>query len=78
MKKFLVLIVVLSSITGTTYSNIRFASIFGDRMVLQRQVDVPIWGTAEKGEKIALTFAEQTVFTTADDGGKWMAHLAPM
>ena len=33
------------------------ALIFSDQMVLQRDVAVPVWGRAEPGEQVTVTFA---------------------
>ncbi len=54
------------------------ASIFGHNMVLQREIPVPVWGTAAPGEEIAVAIAGQEVKAVADASGKWMAKLAPL
>lgn len=56
----------------------KLSSIFGDNMVLQRGVPVPLWGWAAPAEKIAVTFAGQTVRGAADDAGQWRVTLAPL
>ena len=58
--------------------NFRVASIFGDNMVLQRQVEVPIWGWAKPGEQVQVTARDQRMVTTADATGKWQLRLKPM
>jgi sialate O-acetylesterase len=45
--------------------------------VLQRDKPVPVWGTADVGEKITVSFAGQSVSTHADNSGKWRVVLAP-
>ena len=50
-------------------------AIFGDNMVLQREMPVPIWGTASPGEAATITFAGQTKATKADDKGNWQVKL---
>lgn len=52
--------------------------IFGDRMVLQRERAVPIWGTAEPGEKVTVAFAGQVQATIAGPDGRWRVSLAPL
>jgi sialate O-acetylesterase len=59
-------------------SEIRFAGIFTDHAVLQREVAAPIWGWGDPGEEVTLTFAGQTKTTKGDDKGKWMICLDPM
>ncbi len=52
-------------------ADVALPAIFSDHMVLQRDVRVPVWGTASPGEKITVEFAGQSVVTTAADDGKW-------
>ncbi|OYX82387.1 MAG: hypothetical protein B7Y83_14960 [Flavobacteriales bacterium 32-34-25] len=47
-------------------------------MVLQQQKKVPVWGTATAGEKITVTFANQTKTTVTDKSGNWSIKLNPM
>ncbi len=47
-------------------------------MVLQRDVPVPVWGRAEPGERVCVSFAGQEVSTTADEAGDWQVSLEPM
>jgi len=54
------------------------AQIFTDHMVLQRDMPVRIWGTANANEPITVTFAGQSCQTTADTNGSWSVKLAPM
>ncbi|MEI8086712.1 MAG: sialate O-acetylesterase [Paludibacter sp.] len=52
-------------------------SLFSDNAVFQRAVEVPIWGTADNGEKITVEFNGQKVETVAENG-KWMLKLKAM
>lgn len=52
--------------------------LFSDRMVLQREMPVSVWGKADPGEKVQVRFVGQVVEATADADGKWRAQLAPM
>ena len=54
------------------------APIFTDNMVLQREMNVPIWGKADPGENVTVKFADQTLSTVAGQDGKWMIKLAPL
>lgn len=57
---------------------LQLGSPFVDDAILQRQMDVPVWGWAEPGQDIVVTFAGQTRKTTTGDDGKWMVTLDPM
>ncbi|HEY8665132.1 MAG TPA: sialate O-acetylesterase [Tepidisphaeraceae bacterium] len=59
-------------------ADVRLNPLFSDNMVLQRDMMLPIWGTAAPGENFTLTFGEQTAKVTADDSGAWRAELAAM
>src|SRR5260370_20229283 len=52
----------------------RLPAIFSDNMVLQQGVRVPIWGWADDGEEITVTFRGQTAKVKAHEG-KWMVKL---
>jgi sialate O-acetylesterase len=51
------------------------APLFTDNAVLQREKPVPVWGRADAGEKVSVTFAGSTVATTADAAGRWRVDL---
>ncbi len=46
-----------------------------DGMVLQQKMDVNIWGAADKGEKVTVSFRGKTASATADDHGRWKVSL---
>lgn len=54
------------------------ATIFGDRMVLQQHIQVPIWGTAKPNKEIKISFAGKVQKGKADPAGKWLIHLPEM
>lgn len=51
--------------------------LFTSGAVLQRDIKLPIWGTAADGEKVTIQFAGQRVSTQASQG-KWLIHLQPL
>lgn len=59
-------------------AEVALASLFTDGAVLQRDKPLPIWGTADAGEKITVTFAGQTRAATAATDGRWLAMLDPL
>ncbi len=63
-------------------AKVRMAVPFADGMVLQRDRAVPVWGTADAGEKVTVTFNGPTMKrvaeTTADADGKWRVDLGAM
>ena len=57
-------------------AEVKPANIFTEYMVLQRDVKVPVWGTAQPGEVVNMVMGDQHVTATADAGGKWRVDLA--
>lgn len=53
-------------------ANVQVASVFSSHMVLQRDKRVPVWGWADPGEQVSITFNKQTKKATAAADGKWM------
>ncbi len=53
-------------------------SLFTDHAVLQREVPVPVWGTAEPAAKVMVTFGGQEKSAMADKDGKWSVKLDPL
>lgn len=76
MKKFLTTAALLSA--SALYAHVKVATVFSDNMVLQRDAVVPVWGSADAGEKVTVTFAGQKVSAVAGKNGKWLVRLAPM
>jgi sialate O-acetylesterase len=53
-------------------------AIFGDNMVLQQQMPVPVWGWAAPGTPVTVTFAGQTRTARADAAGQWRVQLGKL
>jgi sialate O-acetylesterase len=59
-------------------ANVTLSGLFADHMVLQRELPVSVYGTAEPGEKVAVAFAGQKKSVTAGSNGQWSVKLDPM
>ena len=59
-------------------ADVRLPAVFGDHMVMQRQMPLPVWGWADPGEEVRVEFAGQTAEATANDAGEWKTELAPL
>lgn len=57
---------------------LELGSPFVDGAVLQREKPVRVWGWAEKGERVTVTFAGQARTGVAGADGRWEAVLTPM
>jgi sialate O-acetylesterase len=49
--------------------------LFSDHMVLQRDADIRVWGSADPGEKISVSLAGSTKAVNADGQGRWKIDL---
>ena len=59
-------------------AEVRLPDILGDSMVLQQNRKVPIWGTAEPGETVTVTFQKQKLTVVAGANGSWRVDLKPL
>ncbi len=48
-------------------------ALCSDGMVLQQKTSAKVWGTADKGEAVTVTFRDKKSTATADDAGNWVA-----
>lgn len=56
-------------------AEVRLPKIFGDSMVLQRDKPIPVWGWANKNEKITITFHDKVKTIKAGKDGLWKLLL---
>lgn len=54
---------------------LKLPSVFGDHMVLQRDMPVPVWGWGTSGESISVQFGDQSQTTQVGADSKWMVKL---
>jgi hypothetical protein len=59
------------SVTAAAHEN-GLPVIIDNKMVLQRETQAPIWGWADAGEEVTVTFAGQKQTATVGKDGKWM------
>ena len=68
----------LAVISSVLQAEVKLACPFADGMVLQRDREVPVWGTADAGEQVKVMFADAEVSATADADGRWKVLLPAM
>ena len=71
----LVLGAVLASCPNRVAADVKLPPVLSSHMVLQRDMAVPIWGSAAPGEKVTVKFRAQEKTTEADQSGKWSVKL---
>ena len=79
MRRLAIMCSVLSFwLCGWAQTEVKVAEAFSSHMVLQREKPVNVWGVADAGEKVKVSFGKQTVTTTADADGQWRVTLKAM
>ena len=61
-----------------TDAKVKLPALISDGMVLQREQPVKIWGTADAGESVSVTFMKKKYAATADNNGHWSVTLPSM
>jgi sialate O-acetylesterase len=75
--KFNILVTFLFSFSFIWNANadVKLPEIFSSNMVLQQGIEIPVWGWADQGERVSVTFNGQTIRTRATREGKWRVNL---
>ncbi|MFD1257811.1 sialate O-acetylesterase [Mucilaginibacter terrae] len=76
-KKTLLLLVTGLTVL-TAQGTIRLPQLVGNHMVLQRNKPVNVWGWANAGEKVTITFKSHVYNATTAQNGKWKVRLPQM
>lgn len=76
MKYKLALLIALACLFSLqAEAKVKLPAVLSDGMVLQRERPIKIWGTADAGEDVTVTFKKKKYTTRADDNGKWLVTL---
>ncbi|MCB9495516.1 MAG: carbohydrate-binding protein [Fibrobacteria bacterium] len=59
-------------------ANLATGKVFGNHMVLQRDVPIPVFGTGTAGEAVTVTLGSATAQGTTDARGSWKVSLPAM
>jgi sialate O-acetylesterase len=58
-----------------SYAQITLPKVFGDSMVLQRDIAIPVWGNAVPGTTVVAQLGKIRAAAKADSKGKWMIRF---
>ena len=75
LRQVTVVVLVLAGLAAVARAEVMPAGVFGDHMVLQRGVALPVWGWAGPGEAVTVTLGGQTRTATAAACGKWSVRF---
>jgi len=64
---------------GIVFAELRLPALISDGMVLQRDMEICIWGWAEPGELITVSgsWQNEELIATADMDGQWLLKMEP-
>ncbi|MDA1065474.1 MAG: hypothetical protein O3C43_03120 [Verrucomicrobia bacterium] len=74
----LILGTALLSTNASGDASLTVAPVFGDHMVLQRGMKLPVWGTAEPGSRVTVNFGKQNKKAKTKADGQWSVVLSSM
>ena len=74
----IVLAAYIMVLSPAALADVTVPTIFGDNMVLQRDVQLPVWGQAAANEKVTVSICGSKASTTADKDGAWSVTLAAL
>ena len=77
MKKLALLVFSLFPLAGFSTAAVRLPALLSDRMVIQRELPVRVWGWADPGEEVSVAFRGQEASAAADGAGRWEVYLKP-
>ncbi len=65
-------------VSSAVQADITLPGLFSDHMVLQRDMALPIWGTAQPGEQVTVTVGDRKASVRANEEGDWQVKLDPL
>ncbi|MVN90048.1 sialate O-acetylesterase [Mucilaginibacter aquatilis] len=78
MRRSVFATIIFIALNVAANGQVKLASIFTSNMVLQQQMDVPIWGWDKPGKPVSVTTSwnNKTYKTVTDNAGKWKVKVA--
>ena len=77
-KLLAVALLALLALPATCWAALSVPTLFSNDAVLQRDMFVPVWGTASPNQLVTVEFVGPPKTTTSDSSGYWMVELEPM
>lgn len=68
-------LLLLFILSHSSFAQISLPKIFGDSMVLQRGVKIPVWGNARPGAQVLAKLGNMEAAAKADQQGKWRVRF---
>jgi sialate O-acetylesterase len=75
MNKYTILLLISLIGSVTARADVSLPDVIASSMVLQQKQAIPIWGAAEPGESVTVTFGKVKKTVVADASGRWRVDL---
>jgi sialate O-acetylesterase len=59
-------------------ADVRLPALFSDNMVLQQEMEIPVWGWADPGEKVIIEIGDFRAEAVTNNEGKWKLRIGPL
>ena len=60
IKKLFIVLLAIICVSSATNAEVRLPQLFHSGMVMQRGKPIPVWGWADKGELVTITFKKKS------------------
>lgn len=78
IQKPLLLFSIISLNLSYVNADVKMPAVFGDHMVLQQDVTLPVWGWADAGEDVTVSLGDKCAKVKAQEDGSWHVDLDKM
>jgi len=76
--EFVITLFIIVFFTSTSAAQLNLSPVFGNGMVLQRDMVIPVWGSSTAGSTVTITIAGNSQSTIVESNGKWRIELPAM
>ena len=77
MKKTLIFALAMFTVFAANAA-LKMPWLFDDHMVVQQKVEIPVWGEADPGSAVTVSFSGQSQQARAGKDGKWIVKFNPL
>jgi len=71
----LILVALVALARQAAVAEVKPAPLCGEGMVLQQEMDARLWGTADPGEEVTVTFRGKKATAIAKEDGRWLVSI---
>ena len=78
MKKVFSFLTIITFLVSSLSAQLQISKLYSDNAVLQRNIKVPIWGTAAPGSTVNIVFDQYELAIQTPKNGKWKMSFPAM